>query len=259
MNVNHGVHPAQSALAVAWMRHYLADGPALPATPRWIGGQLEVDRAAAIESVQRWWTPCPGPDDTRCWWPGDPPAGVPVTARCASVQYVDGYALSSALEPGTAAERARPAPDLGDRWPDTLAGLGTRSGTQLRDNGSTLEPDGVGGVRVWSERGEGPCSYALADPRWNRPGFAGFRLHLTGVTPGRRIGLTLCAAQGARRPSWRGEVVIDADGLVAVDRTTVPLPSEIPWQAVFRLHLDGAGAARLTVAELTRIMESPRP
>lgn len=259
MNVNHGVLPAQSLLAVAWMRHHLADGPALPAAPRWTGGQLEIDRSAVVKSVEPWWSPSTGPDDTRCWWPGEPPPTAPVAARCANVFYANGIVLSTAVEPGTAAERARPATDLGDRWPDILAGLGTRSGTQLRDNGTAIAPDGAGGACVWSERGEGFCSYAPADPRWNRPGLAGFRVRLAGVEPGRKIGVSLCAAQGASRPSWRGETVLGADGVVLVDRTTVPLPADVPWPAVFRFGIDVPGTpatTRLTVAELTRIIKS---
>ncbi len=255
MNVDHGVLPAQSLLAVAWMRQHLADGPAVPATPQWKDGKLEIDHSAPVKAVHPWWTPSFGPDDTRCWWPGEPPPTAPVVARCASVLYADGFLLSSAVVPATAEERARPTPDLGDRWPDPLAGLGIRSGTQLRDNGATIEPDGAGGARLWSERGEGFSSYAPADPRWNRPGFAGFRMRLTGVEPGRNIGVTLCAFQGAKRPSWRGEVTLGADGVVCVDRTTVPLPADIPWSAVFKANFDGMGAPRFTIAGLNRIME----
>jgi dienelactone hydrolase len=258
-NLNHSVQPGHAALAVAWMRHHLAGGPALPAGPRWQDDRLVVDRPELAAAVERWWTPSPGPDDTRCWWPGEPPPDAPVVARLARVVYADGVALGSAVEPGGEAERNRAAGDLGDAWSEPRAGLGVRCGTQLHGNRTAIEPLGGGAARITSERGDcGVVSFALADPRWNRPGFAGLRLHLAGVAPGSRIGLNLQAVAGARRPDWRGEVVLGADGEVLVDRTTVPLPAAVPWSAVFRLNLDVPGVQEAVLSGLTRL-SAPEP
>lgn len=254
MNLDHTVQAGQAALAVAWMRQHLAGGPAVPATPRWEGDRLVVDRTAALVAEERWWTPSPGPDDTRCWWPGDPPARAPVVARLGRAVYTDGLVLSSAVIAGRPDELVRQPSDLGDRWPDLRAGLGARCSTQLHHNATTMEEGAAGGMRIWRESaGESVSIYALADPRWNRPGFAGVRLRLTGIEPGRRIGLSLSAWQGAKRSGWRGEVTLAADGVVTIDRSTVPLPAEVPWSEVFRLNLDGLGVEGFVVSDLVRL------
>lgn len=254
LNLDHTVQAGQAALAVAWMRQHLSGGPDVPESPRWEGDRLVVDRSAALAAEERWWTPSPGPDDTRCWWPGDPPPDAPVVARMGRAVYANGLVLSTAVVAGPSAERLRAAGDLGDRWPDLHAGLGVRCSTQLHHNATTMEADGAGRMRIWRESaGECVSIYALADPRWNRPGFAGVRLRLAGIEPGRRIGLTLSARQGSKRPSWRGEAVLAADGVVTVDRTTVPLPAEVAWSEVFRLNLDSLGVNGFVLAGLTRL------
>ena len=108
------------------------------------------------------------------------------------------------------------------------------------------------------EHGDGCLSYALADPRWNRVGFADLRLRLLGVAAGRHITATLRGTDGSRRPQWQGVVTVGVDGTVVIDRGTVALPETVPWSAVHRLSLDGLGNKHFSVVGLTRIADRGR-
>lgn len=115
--------------------------------------------------------------------------------------------------------------------------------------------DTADGVQLHGEQGDGFQLYALADPRWNRDGFNGLRIRLAGIAAQQRIRLTVRAVSGARRPEWRSELIIGADGAVLVDRSTVPLPADVPWSQVMRLSIDGLGTSRFTIVDIERVRD----
>jgi hypothetical protein len=74
-NVDHSLDAAQSRLAVAWMRHHLLDGPAVPPTPVLLA-DLSLTSAPdhPVVAHEMWWAHAAGPGVFRCWQQGPPPA-----------------------------------------------------------------------------------------------------------------------------------------------------------------------------------------
>ncbi|MBN1558520.1 MAG: dienelactone hydrolase family protein, partial [Lentisphaerae bacterium] len=67
-NANHCISPGGSALGLAWLRHYLAGGPALPEEPALGDGfAVAADRPADVAGTETWWTPALRDGDLGCW------------------------------------------------------------------------------------------------------------------------------------------------------------------------------------------------
>ncbi len=95
-NLNHSLLPEDTETVVAWMRHYLAGGPALPEEPQWMPGGLQVDRREEVESIEEWWTPSIGASEDFCWWPGV--ALNDAQAKLGRVRYRSGIALTTPIQ-----------------------------------------------------------------------------------------------------------------------------------------------------------------
>jgi hypothetical protein len=96
-NVDHSLDAAQSRLAVAWMRHHLLDGPAVPPTPVLLA-DLSLTSAPdhPVVAHEMWWAHAAGPGVFRCWQQGPPPArhSVLVFARA---RYANGLEVCSPI------------------------------------------------------------------------------------------------------------------------------------------------------------------
>ncbi len=239
-NLDHAVEAGGSALAVAWMDRWLRGGPALPPEPQ------------PDDEGKRWWTCSTGGDDHACWWPGRAPAWA--TARMVRVQH-GGLGLSSRIE------RLRPsvtAPPLPDRWGDIRAGLGWNWGlgtTQLHGNAGVgvvpLPGDPTRGTVTGNRSDDLAVILRLtADPRWNRPGFAGLRLRLSGLS---RAPAKLSALFTLQRPHNRTAHTValrmDADGWVRIDR----LPPGAEWSEATRLDIQGIPGPRFVLGPIERL------
>ncbi|MBA3686872.1 MAG: dienelactone hydrolase family protein [Planctomycetes bacterium] len=253
-NANHHLSAGESALALAWMRQHLADGPPVPPAPI-VASAGEVCAPGAT-AVAWWWTPGSERGDLDCWWPGTPPAGV--GGSCfARATYADGSTQTSA--PMTVAAAA--GDDLGDRWPDPRAGFASQwgmSSTQFHRDEFTITDLGGGRGRWTVERaGAGGLDVVfrgLADPRWNRD-LAGLRiaLDLPDPAPTRlRVDIRLLAGEYAADLPRR-------QGVIAVDLADFPgLPPNTAWSAVRALRLTGSIAGNaFTIGPIERLIAAP--
>ena len=258
-NNSHIVQPEDAATAVAWMKHYLAGGPALPAEPQWTGKGLKVDRPGEVASVEEWWTPSDGADDLRCWVPGAAPAEA--RARLAHVCYRAGYALTTSVQVLKPGQRLGAA--AGDLWTDARAGLGycsmVESGTQLHGKKARVVPlpGDPSRVRVLGHNAAIMLRH-FADPRFNRPGFAGLRLRLTTTaTPVPKVNICLNYQTAGRKPERRevrGTAPVAADGTVELSRRTMPfLPPDVAWATVLFIWIDGFPFSDFVLGSIQRI------
>lgn len=258
--LNHAILPEDSATIVAWMRHYLAGGPALPDEPRWTQTGLVADRLKEVASIEEWWTPSVGGEDMRCWWPGSAPGFA--TAKIARVRYKSGIALTSPVQD---LHPAGTPDDLGDLWPDARAGTGCWSlgGTQLYNNLVRLVPvpDNPGRARVQPSGGPSPFGLALrqfSDPRFNRSGFAGMRLKLEASEPlPEKLTASIQTRLAGRKPArkeYRGDVHVGPQGLVELSRWSLPfLPPGVSWRRVLMIWLEGFAGSPLEIGPIERI------
>ena len=241
-NLDHAVPATASALALAWMRHYLIDGPAVPAAPRFLRGGLTVAGGEQVAGIDHWWTPTPGDDDGRCWHPGLPPVGA--CARVAIVRYRDGTALSTGV---VALKSRQRAAALGTTWPDLRAGLGWRwelGGTQLHGNAVELSP--VAGswqrLRVRAPAGRQSCGVLLrqvADPRWRGRSLTLALADAAGqpLTGTLHIGARLAPSRGKRK-ECSGQVAVRR-GRLTLSPRTCPFVPRGQWRKLLFLLVNG--------------------
>lgn len=177
-NNNHHLGPGESALGVAWLRHYLDGGPAVPREPKLrADGTVDADDSDAIDRVEVWWTPSNTPDDYRCWLrsPMDRDAARLAFGR---VHYRSGLTLNSPTVAVNASPRVEPlsAKQMGDVWPDARDGMasywGLRSTQFYRTDCTVTAVPGDVTRAQWdiARSGGGVCPVSflgLADPRWN--------------------------------------------------------------------------------------------
>ncbi len=241
-NLDHAVPAEASALAVAWMRQHLTDGPAVPAEPRFHRGRLQVAARERTVGIDQWWSPAAEDDDRRCWHPGEPPAGA--AARLAIVRYQDGIALS------TGVARLRPRQrlaTLGTTWPDLRAGLGWRwelGGTQLHGNAVELTPiDGSWQrLRVRAPAGRqssGVLLRQLADPRWRGRSLTLAVADAAGrpLTGTLQIGARLAPSRGKRKEC--GGPVPVRRGRITLSPRTCPFVPRGQWRNLVFLLVNG--------------------
>lgn len=177
-NNDHHVAPGSSALGVAWFRHYLDHGPAVPREPTLRGDfTVDADASEPIIATEVWWTPSDAPDDLRCWFKS------PIDRRAARlafgrVHYASGVALNTPTFVVNATPDVQPSKDV--TWPDAMDGTtswwGMRS-TQFYRTDITVNPVPDDATRaVWEvdRQGGGPLAVSfrgLADTRWNDGNF----------------------------------------------------------------------------------------
>lgn len=95
-NTNHCIGPRESALGLAWLRHFLLGGPDIPEEPVLEpNGDIEADQPADVTGTETWWTPELRTGDTGCWQEGSLPGHF--AAAYARVHYRQGYTLSTPL------------------------------------------------------------------------------------------------------------------------------------------------------------------
>lgn len=95
-NCNHSIGPGESALGLAWLKHYLDRGPAIPAEPVLSADfRIEADQPEAVAGTETWWTPELRDGDLGCWIRGIPQG--PFAAAYGRVNYKQGYTLSTPL------------------------------------------------------------------------------------------------------------------------------------------------------------------
>jgi len=233
-NGDHAVDVGASRLAVAWMRHWLAGGPALPAEPQ------------PSDAGESWHTYSTGPDDRACWWPGIAPAGA--TAQFVRQTSLDGITVSSA----TARFSGGATIPLPRTWPDARAGLGWHWGlstTQLHGNEAvsvTSLPGNLQRATVTGNRvdGLGVVLRHTADPRWNTEDFAGMRVRFD--CPGCAVIVTWHMEGLARRWSHQTSTRIDLDGWLRLDQ-----PPE-SWPITTRIDIDGLPGPSFIVGPIER-------
>lgn len=234
-NGDHAVDAGASRLGVAWMRHWLDGGPAVPSEP------------LPTDAGEPWHTFSHGPDDRACWWPGTAPAG-------ATVQFVrqtspEGLCVSSAMKrcPDGASTT------LPRTWPDARAGLGWHWGlstTQLHGNEAvsvTSIPNDLQRVTVMGNRadGLGIVMRHTADPRWNTAEFTGMRVCFD--CPGRSVTVTWHMEAPARRWSQSTPAAIDADGWLRLEH-----PPE-SWSITTRIDVDGLPGPSFRLGPIERL------
>jgi len=139
-NADHAIGPRESALAKAWMRHYLLGADAVPDGPQ-LTSELEVpwNGAAPMES-EIWWANTDAPDLRTCWHEGIH-AGKNPTVAFARVRRDNGLCLCSPLVKTDRLESD--SSDFPAIWPDLKAGTGWRwhlGSTQLYGNAVRIEP-----------------------------------------------------------------------------------------------------------------------
>lgn len=256
-NCDHSLAPGEAALALAWMRRWLCDGPELPAEPAWAGREVICDRSQEVAAVETWWAP-PSPWlEAHCWWPGEPPRGA-WSRRFARVTWKDGFSLCSPLKEARVTRRRDP----GATWPDLRAGLGWHWGlgsTKLHGNDVRLAPvdGGWQRVEVTAPRPgpNGILLYQVCDPGWNRRGMRGLRLRLDGLaSPPRSLPVSLrwVDATGTRHEE-AAQVKLDPTGRLRIDARCVPVLRRIGWRRVLRVAVNGIPGDRFVLGPLERI------
>lgn len=184
-NADHCLGPEESALGLAWLRHYLDDGPALPAEPLLTESfRIEADAAAEVDHMETWWTPTLRDGNLGCWIRGRP--GPEAAAAYGRVHYKGGFCLCSPLR----WQEPRPASPLPARYPDLRDGLGwswSMGSTQFHGNQVAMESLGKGRIRLCrdpSARDEEPGFHlnTFAHPGWNNGDAKGFVLQLRAET-----------------------------------------------------------------------------
>lgn len=180
-NNNHHVGAGESVLVVAWLKHYLAGGPAVPREPV-LRDDLTIDaqdsKEDPIVEKQLWWSPpADVPDDYRCWLQSEP-LGQRVERALGRVRYRSGLTLDTPLRSFVASPAAAGAPaELPDTWPDARDGTcshwGLRSTQLHRTDVSVSAIPGDPTRSQWrvdrKDAGAVAVSFrGVADPRWNR-------------------------------------------------------------------------------------------
>lgn len=190
-NNNHHVGPGESALVVAWLKHHLAGGPAVPEEPAlrddWTIVAKPGPAGDAAEEREIWWSARSDvPDDYRCWLRGVPSDPGLVERAFGRVRYRSGLTLDTPLRSFLARATVSEADELPDVWPSALDGTcshwGLRS-TQLHRTDVTVEPvSGEPARSRWTVDRPGGGAVAVsfrgpADPRWNRGAMEAVELH----------------------------------------------------------------------------------
>ncbi|MEX0325485.1 MAG: alpha/beta hydrolase family protein [Puniceicoccaceae bacterium] len=166
-NCNHSIGPGESALGLAWLRHYLDNGPALPSEPVLKDDfTLEADAPEDILSSEIWWTPELKDGDLGCWIKGTPEGTF--AAAYGRVHYKQGYTLSTPLKSQSQSQSQSHLPTLRD-------GLGWNWGmgsTQFHTNHVTVEnlsEDTVLLHRDPDKKDDAPSFFLnqFAHPEWN--------------------------------------------------------------------------------------------
>ncbi|MCX5662723.1 MAG: prolyl oligopeptidase family serine peptidase [Planctomycetota bacterium] len=193
-NNNHHVGPGESALAVAWLKHYLAGGLAVANEPA-LRDDLAINahdtKDDPIVERQVWWTPVADvPDDYRCWLQSPLPDRSLVERAFGRVRYRSGITLDTPLrsfvaDPRSLARSSAPA-ELPDTWPHALDGTcshwGLRSTQLHRVDVNVAAAPGDPTRAQWevARKDAGPVAVSfrgVADPRWNRGPIAAVEIH----------------------------------------------------------------------------------
>lgn len=174
-NADHCLGPGESALGLAWLSHYLKDGPALPTEPLLTEAlEVEADAAGEVDHVETWWTPPYRDGNLGCWIRGRP--GPEASLAYGRVHYKSGFCLSTPLR----YLNPRPGPSLPARYPDLRDGLGwswSMGSTQFHGNHVTMESLGEGRLRLGRDcahEDDEPAFHlnTFAHPGWNNGGDA---------------------------------------------------------------------------------------
>jgi hypothetical protein len=156
-NIDHALSVGQTALAKAWMRHYLLhDSSSVSTSSEGLG------LAEANGGPVSWWADAEGASMHRCWLPGSPPSN-----RSAYVftntETADGYRLSSPIRFVEATEANGAVPSIVSNESDLSEvpfGLGWRwelSSTRHFGNDAHALPPGAPG-KPWMVRPARPMS-----------------------------------------------------------------------------------------------------
>lgn len=245
-NCNHSIGPGESKLGLAWFRHYLLDGPALPTEPVLNSDYtIAADQAESVQSTEIWWTSELRDGDLGCWIQGKPDR--PPAAAYGRVHYKQGYTLSSPLispaqteiESTTQARSQSQSPStfaIGWHW--------AMGSTQFHTNRVTLEEASGGSVRLTrdpAKTDDAPSFFInnFADPEWNTGKQQAVRI---GLRTEPAIDLTeVTVTLVLRGVGGRNEITATLtlnDTTILIDPETFPgFPAVHTWQSVVRMHL----------------------
>lgn len=262
-NSNHCIGPRESALGLAWLRHYLADGPAVPKEPLLHPDlTLEVDREDEVVGEEIWWTPELRDGHLGCWLRGAPPKHG-YAAAYGRIHYSFGYTLSTPLLYVPEALSVAPA-SVPPEWPDPQDGLGwdwNMGSTQFHSNQVAVETLSPGIVRLQrdSHRTDDAPSFfhnSFAHPGWNTGNQKAIELHLaTEPDECPRDAKVTITLRGSSKVSQVKATLPIRDGTLRVDLREFPgFPAIHTWSGIVRMQVELSTKARaFRIGKLTRV------
>jgi hypothetical protein len=182
-NNDHHLGASEAATGLAWFKHYLADGPALPKQPA-LSRDLKptVDESEPVERVEVWYSPDDRGDDNRCWLLGAPRKISDARQAFARVYYASGVSLNSALvrfdDKPVRASKSKSNPPAAWLTGDAIGLDGPLASTQYWRTDVTVTPlkprnvDAIDSLWTIARDAHQPGGFGLffrglADPRWN--------------------------------------------------------------------------------------------
>lgn len=261
-NCNHSISPAESALGLAWLRHYIADGPAVPAEPALNADfSITADLPEHVDATELWWTPELKAGDLGCWIPGQP--AEQWAAVYGRIHYKSGLCMATPLR-YNCNNPAAVVPQQSQQSIPAICGIGWNwdmGSTQFHSNAVTLSdlPDGRLRITRDPHRADDCPSFffnQFAHPGWNTgqqravalrveseccllPSAATVSLHLHGVSDSDYCCNTL--------PIQDGELIIELSSFGDA-------PEVLSWKNVVRCQVQLKTAARSFLISPLRIL-----